>query len=55
MAGEAAGHDDDHGPLNHRGVVLWQAFVVADGAPAPVDPGEGSLYRPPAVQDDEVV
>lgn len=27
MAGEAPGHDDDHGPLGHRGVVLWQAFV----------------------------
>jgi hypothetical protein len=53
VSDEAAGHDDDHGPLDHRGVVLGEAFIVADGASAPVDPGERSLDGPPAVQDDE--
>jgi hypothetical protein len=28
MAGEASGHDDDHGPLDHRSVVAGQSFVV---------------------------
>lgn len=32
-------------------MVLGQSFVVADGAPTPVDPGEGPFGRPPAVQD----
>nr|WP_285691818.1 hypothetical protein [Actinoplanes sp. NBRC 103695] len=53
VAGESAGHDDDHGPLDHRGVMLWQPFVIADGAPASVDPGERALDRPPAVRDHE--
>jgi hypothetical protein len=53
VAGEAAGHDDDHCPLDHRGVVLREPFVIADGTPAPVDPGERPLDGPPAVQDDE--
>jgi hypothetical protein len=53
MAGEAAGHDDDHGPLDHRGVMLWEPFVVSDGAPAAVDPGERAFDRLSAVQDHE--
>ena len=40
VAGESSGHDDDHGPLGHRGVVLREAFVVAYGSAAAVDPGE---------------
>jgi RimJ/RimL family protein N-acetyltransferase len=29
---EGLGFDDDHGPLDHHGVVFRPAFVVADGA-----------------------
>jgi hypothetical protein len=25
----ASGHDDDHGLLDHRSMVLWESFVVA--------------------------
>src|SRR4051794_4417111 len=53
MSSKAAGHDDDHGPLDHRGVVVGETFVVADGAAAAVDPGEGPLDGPSAVQHDE--
>jgi hypothetical protein len=34
-------------------VVLWESFVVADSAPAPVDPGEAAFDNPAAVLDDE--
>ena len=44
VVGEAAGHEGDHRPLDHRGVVLGQPFVVAHGAPAAVDPGERALH-----------
>jgi hypothetical protein len=53
VAGESAGHDDDHGPLDHGGVVFGKAFVVAHGAPAAVDPGETPFDGPAAVLDDE--
>jgi hypothetical protein len=53
MSSEAAGHDDDHGPLDHRGVVIGMAFVVADGTTAAVNPGERALDGPSAVQHDE--
>ena len=53
VAGEAPGHDDEHRPLGHRRVVLRESFVVADGAPAAVDPGKCAFAGPPAVQDDE--
>ena len=53
VAGQASGHEGDHGPLEHPGVVLWKAFVLADGAAAAVAPGERALDRPSAVQHDE--
>ncbi|MFG3716170.1 hypothetical protein [Micromonospora sp. NPDC047730] len=43
--------NDDHGPLDHSGVVFGVAFVVADGASATVDPRQGLLGDPSAVQD----
>lgn len=36
-AGEAAGHDDDHGPVEVGLVVGGQPFVVADGAPVALE------------------
>ena len=53
--GEAAGHDDDHGPVNAGFVVSGQAFVVADGAAVAGDPGQCPLCDPPAGQDFEGV
>jgi hypothetical protein len=52
VAGQSAGHDDDHFPLDHRGVVSGQTLIVADGTAAPVDPGERALHTP-AVQHHE--
>jgi hypothetical protein len=37
-SGEAAGHDDDHGPVDVGLMVGGQAIVVADGAPVSDDP-----------------
>jgi hypothetical protein len=51
--GPAASHDDDHCTVDHRGVMGGQAFVVADGTAAAVDPREGALDTPPARQYDE--
>jgi len=51
VASQAFGHEGDHGPLDHRGVVLREAFVVADGLAASADPGEHPLGRLSAVQD----
>ena len=33
--------------------MLWQPFVVPDGAPGAADPGEGPLHDPAAAQHDE--
>ena len=55
MPGEAAAHGDDHGPVDDGLVVFGEAFVVADGAPAAGDPGQGALDDPPAGQDLEGV
>ena len=38
LAGEAAGHDDDHGPVDVGFVVGGQPLVVPDGAPVAGDP-----------------
>ncbi len=48
MPGEAAGHDDDHGPLDPGGVMVGVAFVDAYGTTASVDPGEGPFDHPSA-------
>jgi hypothetical protein len=48
--GEAAAHRDDHGPVDNGLVVFGEAFVVADGATAAGDPGQGPLDDPPAGQ-----
>src|SRR5204863_9132087 len=53
VAGQASGHDDDHGPLDHGGVVLREAFVVAGGASTSVDPGQGALHDPSTWQHGE--
>ena len=55
LAGEAAGHDDDHGPVDVGLVVGGQPFVVADGAAVAGNPGQGPLDHPPAGQDFEGV
>src|SRR5215469_831590 len=47
-AGEPSGHGDRHRPVHDGFVVPGQAFVVADGAAAPGDPGQGSLDDPAA-------
>jgi hypothetical protein len=39
--------------LDHRGVMLRQPLVIANGAAASVDPGERPLDCLPAVQNDE--
>src|SRR6266498_4543805 len=51
MTVEAPGHDDDHGPLDHRGVMLCSSLIVTYGSPAAIDPGKRPLYHPPAGQD----
>src|SRR5690242_15427600 len=51
LAGEAAGHDDDHGPVDIGLVVGGQPFVVPHGAPVTSDPRQGALHHPPAGQD----
>jgi hypothetical protein len=38
LSGEAAGHDDDHGPVDVGLVVDGLPLVVADGPPVPGDP-----------------
>jgi hypothetical protein len=48
MAGEAAGHEGDHGPVDHGFVVGGEAFVVAGAASVASDPGQGPLDHPPA-------
>jgi hypothetical protein len=48
--GQAACHEDGHGPQDHRFVAGREAFVVADGAAVFADPGERPLYHPPAGQ-----
>jgi hypothetical protein len=53
--GEAAGHGDDHGPVDAGLVVSGQPLVVADGAAVAGDPGQGALDDPPAGQDLEGV
>jgi hypothetical protein len=55
LAGGAAGHDDDHGPVDVGFVVGGQPFVVPDGAPVADDPRQSSLDHPPAGQDLEGV
>ena len=42
--------NDDHGPVDDGLVVFGQAFVVADGASAAGDPGDGPLDDPAAGQ-----
>jgi hypothetical protein len=48
--GQAARHEDGHGPEDHGFVAGREAFVVADGAAVLADPGEGALYYPAAGQ-----
>lgn len=40
-SGPVVGSDDDHGPLDHVGVLFGVAYKVADGALAPGDPRKG--------------
>jgi hypothetical protein len=54
-AGQPPGRGDDHGPVDHGGVMLAEPFVVADGAPGAGDPGEGPLSHPAAAQPHEGV
>ena len=51
VTGEAPGHDDDHGPVKHGLVVGGQPLLVADGATAPGDPGQGALDDPAAAHE----
>src|SRR5690606_37183143 len=53
VTGQAATHDDDHCPVDHRRMVSGQALVVAYGTAAAVDPGEGALDTPAVGQHDE--
>src|SRR5690242_1968962 len=53
VSGEATGHDDDHGPLDHGGMVGGQSLVVAYDPPASADPREGPLHDPPSGQRHE--
>src|SRR5260370_42481477 len=48
LPGQTSGHDGDHGPVHHGFVVLGQAFVVADGAAAEGDRGQGPADGPAA-------
>jgi hypothetical protein len=41
--GQAAGHEDGHGPQDHGFAAGREALVVADGAAVLADPGEGPL------------
>ena len=50
-AGEAPGHDHDHGPVDVGFVVGGQPLVVADGAAVAGDPRQRPLDHPPAGQD----
>jgi hypothetical protein len=47
--GQAAGHDSDHGPQDHRFAAGREAFVVAGGAAAdlgkPVMAGIRAIYQ----------
>src|SRR5215469_1387281 len=54
-AGQAAGHDGDHGPVDGGFVVGGEAFVVACAAAVAGDPGQGPLDHPAAGQDLEGV
>jgi hypothetical protein len=55
LAGEAPGHDNDHGPVDVGFVVGREPFVVPDGAPVAGDPRQCPLHYPPAGQDFEGV
>ena len=46
--GLAAGHEGYHGPQDHGFGAAGQVLVVAGGAPALADPGEGPLDDPAA-------
>jgi hypothetical protein len=48
--GETAGHHRDHGPGDHRGVMVGQPLVGAHGAAMLGDPRQGPLHHPPARQ-----
>jgi len=48
--GQAAAHGDDHGPVDDGLVVFGQPLIVADGATAAGDPGQGALDDPAARQ-----
>src|ERR1700730_9620362 len=47
-AGEAAGHDGDHGPGDHGFVVAGEALVVAGATAGCGDPRQGALHHPAA-------
>jgi hypothetical protein len=48
--GETAGYHRDHGPGDHRGVMVGQPLVVAHGAAMLGDLRQGPLHHPPARQ-----
>ena len=49
-ASEAAGHDDDHGPVDVGFVVDGQPFVIPDGPAMAGDPRQRPLNHPTARQ-----
>src|SRR6059058_1982764 len=54
-AGQAAGHEGDHGPVDGGFVVGGEAFVVAGAAAVAGDPGQRPFDHPAAGQDFEGV
>src|SRR5260370_12858051 len=48
LAGEAAGHDDDHGPVDVGLMVGAKPFIVADGPAVAGNPRQRPLYDPAA-------
>src|SRR5260370_38815489 len=48
LAGEAAGHDGDHGPVGVGLMVGAKPFIVADGPAGAGNPRQRPPYGPPA-------
>ena len=54
-AGQAPGHERDHGDGGHGFVGIGASFVVADQAAAAVQPAQGAFDDPTAWQDHEAL